>query len=293
MKNVKIITEEPAVALLAQMSIVKSGVDAMTEWVASHRPECLPDEGRHFTALFPHDMRRSDGAVADGSLLSDNELLVELAGRKCYDSFGLKAGRRGNAEYVANMQSGDVPHASVLYHAKLSFFFAGVSRRVSHEFIRNYVGSDRNEEGSPSQESTRFTHHYGHFVAPPRYVGDALKMAFFERAMQRSYDDYLASIEHDVEAFKSENGGAEPKGMDRKRIYEAAAGLLAMQAETSWIWTTNPMALAKLVKERADAAADLEFQRLARKIARVACAACPNLFPQPHMSAYMPRKDAT
>ena len=40
--------------------------------------------------------------------------------------------RKSNADYIAHTQQGDVPHASILYHAKMSFFIAGVSRRVSH-----------------------------------------------------------------------------------------------------------------------------------------------------------------
>jgi thymidylate synthase (FAD) len=282
-KSVNIVTNNPTVELIASMAINRSAVERMMEWVKSHRPECLPkDPGEEieFEDLFPHDL------TENGRNLSDNELLVELAGRKCYDSFGAKAGKKSNAEYIDNTQAGDVKHSSILYHAKMSFFFAGVSRRVSHEFIRNYVGSDRNEEGSPSQESTRFTHHYGYFIAPPRYVGKYAQMEGFKFAMQAGYDAYMGAIDGECEAYAAANGGVQPKGLDRKRIYEAAAGFLPMQAETSWIWTTNPMALAKLVRERADEVADLEFQRLAHCIARVAVRAAPNLFPQPWMRKY-------
>jgi thymidylate synthase (FAD) len=289
-KEVTILTGEPTIEVIAEMCLNWEGVTEMGNWVQSHRPECLPEEWKGdilFDApkLFPHDCRRPSSGGHGDSRISDNEMLVELAGRKCYDSFGLKAGRKSNAEYIAHTQEMDPPHASILYHAKMSFFFAGISRRVSHELIRNYVGADRSEEGAPSQESTRFTHHYGFFICPPRYLAqeDTICRSVFESAMESAYDYYLAAVEADVRLFAREHGGAEPKGTDRKRIYEAASAFLPHQAETSFIWTTNPAAIAKLVKERAGEAADLEMQRFAKKLRRICVERWPNLFPQPHM----------
>lgn len=299
-KAVTILLDEPTIIPMAQMALMPAGVSEMLSWVATHRPECVPEgeDGKppHWSLLFPHDMNdqkhRSEGAGFPSRKLSDNELLVELAGRKCYDSFGLKAGRKSNADYIANTQQGDIPHSSIIYHAKMTFFFAGISRRVSHELIRNYVGSDRDEEGSPSQESTRFTHHYGFFIMPPRYIGDSTELggthlgemrALFQSSMQTAYDNYLRAIHAEVTAWERVNGKA-PTSIDKKRIYEAASSFLPHQAETSFIWTTNPAAIAKLVRERANNAADLEIQRFAKKLRRVAKAMAPNLFPQPWMT---------
>jgi thymidylate synthase (FAD) len=289
--KVTILMGDPTVALIGEMRIVPTGVNEMSEWVGTHRPECLPKDAEwSWVALFPHKgTRRGD---PDGRMfedpLTDNELLVELAGRKCYDSFGDKAGRKTNAEYIANTQAGDVPHASILYHAKLSFFFAGISRRVSHELIRNYVGADRDEEGAPSQESTRFTHHYGFFVAPPRYldsrIHDNEMLDDFHSAMEDAYGAYLKAVEKDVAIHKKVHG-EEPKGIDKKRIYEAASSFLPHQAETSMVWTTNPAAIAKLCRERDNPLADLEMQRFARKLKKVAVEHAPNLFPQEWMKS--------
>lgn len=273
---VKILTDEPVVAVLAQMELQPRGVGEMIEWVRSRRPECLPQSGRNVNedmmALFPHD-----GGV------TDNELLVELAGRKCYDSFGLKAGKKTNREYIANTQAGDVPHASIMYHAKMSFFIAGVSRRVSHELIRHYVGADRTEEGSPSQESTRYVEHSGCYVAHPAILeGGNNELQLFEEAMRANYSNYREYIDRRSLIFERTHG-APPKGMDRKRIFESASPYLSHSCETSFIWTTNPIALAKMLKERDNEAADLEYVRLARKWKRVALESWPNLFPQPWM----------
>lgn len=291
-KEVTILTGDPTIEVIAEMQLNGPGILGMANWVAQHRPECMPDDwnGTDIHALFPHD----EGVGARGEAVTENELLVELAGRKCYDSFGLKAGKKTNAEYIANTQGGAIPHASILYHAKMSFFFAGISRRVSHEIIRNYVGADRDEEGAPSQESTRFTHHYGFFIAPPRYLekdgitsfpDEPYEGPMFQRlnkfrfAMKQSYAAYLDIVAFEVEMFEQKHGEP-PKAMDRKRIYEAASSFLPHQAETSFIWTTNPAAIAKLCRERCDNASDLEIQRFAKKLKRVSVERWPNLFPQ-------------
>jgi thymidylate synthase (FAD) len=289
MSKVQILTGDPTVAPLAEMQLTPSGIDMMISWVRSHRPECLPRDVRgtsdvvEWAELFPHDLT---GDV--GRPLTPNELLVELSGRKCYDSFGLKAGKKSNAEYIANTQAGDVPHASILYHAKMSFFIAGVSRRVSHELIRNYVGADRDEEGSPSQESTRYTHHYGFYIAHPYILAledserRITELANFSTAMGVNYEAYLDYVKrqfHDHEV----RHGAPPKGLERKRVYESASPYLSHACETSWVWTTNPMALAKMFRERDNDGADLEFRRLARVWKKVCLERWPNLFPQKWM----------
>lgn len=282
-KVVTILTGEPTIAVLAEQRIDWFGAQEMAEWVRAHRPECLPEEWdaprgpaypeaeveQQARTLFPH---KDD--------VSDNELLVELAGRKCYDSFGLKAGKKSNAEYIAHTQSGDIKHASIMYHAKMTFFIGGVSRRVSQEMMRNYVGSDRDQEGSPSQESSRFTHHAGRFVAHPRLLepGNEAELKHWKADVQDGYSHYVGYIERQFAAYEQEHG--EPcKGMARKRVYESAIGRMPWDFETSYIWTTNPVAMAKFFRERCDDASDLEMQRFAKKWRALSVARWPNLFP--------------
>ena len=95
--------------------------------------------------------------------------------------------------------------------------------------------------------------------------------------MRLAYASYIQYIE--VETYQHRQlTGTDPTGMDRKRIYEAAAMRLPGAASTSMIWTTNPTALKKLIRERTDDASDLEFQRFARLLAARAKALAPNLF---------------
>ena len=210
--------------------------------------------------------------------MSDNELLVELAGRTCYHSYGKKAGRKTNHEYIAHSQSGTVPHRSILYHAKMSFFVGGVSKRLTHELIRHYVGADRSEEGSPSQESSRYTFHPGHFIVPPKVLDQGpAKVEEFREAMQSAYNYYCHYVNSSSKEFEDANGHP-PKGIDRKRIYEAAAGFAPVQVATSLVWTANPTSLAKMFLERTDESSDAEFHRLADFWKKVCLERWPALF---------------
>jgi len=279
-KSVTIVTTAPTIALIAEMGLREPGVMQMADWVKQHRPDCTPEGGySQIIDLLPHDGTENwmEDSTPNGRDITDNELLVELAGRTCYHSYAEKAGQKTNREYIANTQGGKVPHASIMYHAKMSFFIGDVSRRVSHELIRNYVGADRSEEGAPSQESTRFTHHYGWYVAAPRDLEKSNTMEVFRRDMQANYDSYAAYINDEVTIYQN-NFGKPPTGMDRKRIYEAASQRLSHACSTSFIWTTNPAALMKLFRERCDNVADLEFQRLALKWQDICHERWPNLF---------------
>lgn len=198
----------------------------------------------------------------------------------CYHSYGAKAGRKTNHDYIAHSQSGSVPHRSIMYHAKMTFFVAGVSRRLTHELIRHYVGADRTEEGSPSMESTRYTDHPGVYIVPPRMIAsgaDAVRQ--FGEDMSQGYTAYRRYIDNEVAEYTKLHGSA-PKGMDRKRIYEAAAGQLHGQAATSVMWTANPVSLDKMFMERTDESADMEFRRLALSWQAICRSHWPNLFYQ-------------
>jgi thymidylate synthase (FAD) len=255
---------------------IDGALDKMLGHIASTHLECYP-EGiiLHKFAkdyLFPH------GGWERERRITDNELIVELAGRLCYYSFGAKAGTPTNKGYIAHTQQGAIPHRSLMYHPKMTFFLSGISRRLTHELIRHYVGADRSEEGSPSQESTRYVEHPGWFVVPPYVLAYEDEVAYFEGNMGHAYAGYMEFITVRERVYAGEHDGKEPKGLDRKRIYEAASSYLPHSAMTSMVWTTNPAALGKLFMERLDESADLEFQRLAQVWKGLCVERWPNLF---------------
>lgn len=84
---------------------------------------------------------------------TDSELLVEVAGRRCYLSFGTELNpnitrvREGNHEYIGNILKSK--HGSVLEHGSVTFAVEDVSRIFTHELVRHRLCSY-------SQESMRF-----------------------------------------------------------------------------------------------------------------------------------------
>lgn len=278
------LVREPKIIPLAHMAFMEGSLSSLYAWIGKTHPECYPNgyaecESRAVaeSELFPHGGYEGPESIRK---ITDNELLPELMGRLCYYSFGAKAGTPTNKAYIANTQKGPLPHRSLMYHPKMTFFLSGISRRLTHELIRHYVGADRSEEGSPSQESTRYVEHPGWFVPHPYLlqhvsgtgIGSALEN--WRSSMQRVYDDYLDFIDLESHAL----GNSRMSGMTRKRVYEAASSYLPHSAMTSLGWTTNPAALQKLFNERTDFAADLEFQRLALQWQALCQQEWPNLF---------------
>jgi thymidylate synthase ThyX len=288
-----IITGEPIVAPIGQMALIPEGILTMAEWIKKYRPDCVPEGGfSNVYDLLPHDgydddpfLELTGGSTAPQRKVTDNELLAELAGRKCYDSFADAGKKRTNNEYLHSMWDGRIPHRSTGYHAQMSFFIAHVSRRVSHELIRNYVGHAKDEEGIPSQESTRFTHHPGIYIVHPNNLApnsfDNEEIERFQVRAQANYEDYVETIQRKIAKYKTMKGEA-PKGLDKKRIYESSSGDLLMSCGTSFIWTTNPMAMTKFFHERHDEAADMEMCRFAATWKKVCFQWWPNLFTDFH-----------
>lgn len=68
-----------------------------------------------------------------------SELIVELAGRACYMSFGSHQFRKTNADYINNLVGQG--HGSVLEHAVWDLLITGVSRSFTHELVRHRAGT--------------------------------------------------------------------------------------------------------------------------------------------------------
>lgn len=273
---------EPQIFVVGHTEIDWDGAEEVGRWLSEFEPDCFPDGFKGVEDMFPHDAStRADGT----GHLTGPELLVEFFGRLCYNSYGAKAGRKTNSGYIANLfgKPGEIPHASVLYGATVNFVFADVSRRLSHELIRTYVGADREERGNPSQQSTRYTIHPGRFVVHPRDVGRPQKVASFKQTCAASYSRYKQYLNSEFSDFQDTHGDL-PKGGARKEILEAAAHRLGWAISTAFAWSANPISLAKQIRERTDLRADREYQRFAKKLEQVCHARWPNLFKESNPS---------
>ncbi len=120
---------------------------------------------------------------------SDGELLVEVAGRTCYKSFGTELNknltqvRTDHVKYIGNILS--TKHGSVLEHATTTVGLVNVSRILTHELVRHRAGC------AYSQESMRFVRldDIGMFI-PSCIKQDPKALAMFNAAIDVAEDYY-------------------------------------------------------------------------------------------------------
>lgn len=125
---------------------------------------------------------------------SDGELLVEVAGRTCYKSFGtglnanISRVRSDHHEYIGNILK--TKHGSVLEHATTSVGFVDVSRIFTHELVRHRAGC------AYSQESMRFVRleDVGMYV-PDCIMADEEAEAIFKSQCVSAEKAYIAMVE--------------------------------------------------------------------------------------------------
>ena len=95
---------------------------------------------------------------------SGGDALAETAGRICYRSFATPR-PGGNAAYLERIKSEG--HGSVCEHAYFSLLLTGISRNLTHEFVRHRAGF------AYSMRSQRFVDESSaDFVVPPEYAGE-------------------------------------------------------------------------------------------------------------------------
>lgn len=179
------------------------------------------------------------------SISTPGEDLAEFAGRACYQSFHKpNPNTKGNGAYLANIIAQG--HESVLEHVQVSFYIEGVSRTLTHEFVRH-------RHFSYSQLSQRYVDEAeAKFVVPPRYLEDEQMMNFFSEYQKEVTQLYSAMVKELSE-----------KGVPRKKAREAARSVLPGGTETKIVVSGNCRAWRDFLKKRMHPAADAEIQRLA------------------------------
>jgi len=76
-------------------------------------------------------------------------LIIEQAGRTCYQSFRGEVTQKSAEKFVRMILSRNPPHESVIEHGWMTVRFAECSRGFTHELVRHRLASF-------SQESTRY-----------------------------------------------------------------------------------------------------------------------------------------
>jgi len=194
-------------------------------------PHCRREQIRRFLADHGHT-----GSNFQRHHEEDADQLVALGGRLCYDSFS--RGRKAS-EYLPHIL--EQGHFSVLEHAQFSVLFAGVSRSLTHEFVRH-------RHFGYSEQSQRYVLVPPNFVVPP-----LLPESFVEGWHQeqvRRYDAYLAEIDRCVAS-----------GLSRKEAHGVARSWLPESCETRILVSGNLRAWREMATKRVSPAAEAEIRR--------------------------------
>lgn len=175
----------------------------------------------------------------------EHEILLELAGRLCYDSFSADGGnpnvtkvRQDRVAYLENLlKSG---HTSVLEHASFTFGMKNVSRVMTHELVRHRVGT------AISQES-------GRYVRPTELVvvdsPEAQTLSPEYRMIEEMYLDAVNRYDWDTMKFS-----------EKKKLTSELRRMLPEGQATRLVWTGNLRSLRHVIELRTSPHAEWEIQ---------------------------------
>ena len=223
------------------------------------RPQLIMDEVHEF---LQHDL---GGAEWAHSASSGGELLVEFAGRMCYNSFGAAQGRKTTGEYLSNIL--EQGHGSVLEHATWSFLVTRCTRGYTHQQVRHRAG------WAYSQESTHFVKYGQHArIALPGLKDaspEAIKAA--DQAARAAVDAYVKLHEDLSETFPEQ-----PKR--RKALTGAARSLLPQALESKLVFTANARALRHFCELRGAEDNTVEIRLVASQVLDYMKCEAPSIF---------------
>jgi len=185
--------------------------------------------------------------------VQDAERLSEFAGRLCYQSWNNPSGR-SNSQYLRNIIG--MQHFSVLEHAGFSLVLTGISRALTHEFVRH-------RHLSPSQLSQRFFNEEdAAVVVPPLYRDDPDALKILDEVYMVVMDAYRRLNK----LGQAKLDGLADRRMRRKRAREAARAVLPNMIETHIVMSGNHRSWREFFEKRGSAHADSEIREAAVRI---------------------------
>lgn len=181
----------------------------------------------------------------------DHEILLELPGRLCYDSFSETGGnpnvtriRKDRIDYLQNLiKSG---HGSVLEHVVFNFGFENVSVVMTQELIRHRVGT------AISQESGRYVRPTELEVVGTPYVDDPDT----RNRMRENYDEIWKSYQREVLRHDWDN----MPFSEKKELTSELRGMLPMRRATRLVWSGNIRTLRHVIELRTSKHAEWEIR---------------------------------
>lgn len=181
----------------------------------------------------------------------DHEILLELAGRLCYDSYSADGGnpnvtriRKDRIEYLQNLiKSG---HGSVLEHTVFNFGFENVSVVMTQELIRHRVGT------AISQESGRYVRPTELEIVDTPYTQDPENRERMRWKFEQQWDDYMVEVlRHDWDNMPFS---------EKKELTSELRGMLPMRRATRLVWSGNIRTLRHVIELRTSKHAEWEIR---------------------------------
>lgn len=216
--------------------------------------------------------RRMQENWFDGKPDANADLLAEVAGRLCYDSYNLPSeNTRDSKGYLANIIRQQ--HFSVMEHASAAFLVEGVSRSLLMEFRTH-------RHLSFSARSTRYVNESDSgYVTPP-----ALRKHLNEMASPVCDEDFTVQHEldnlwdHAQAVYQNVYDLLIRNGATRKEAREAAREFLPGATETEFVVSGNHAAWRLVLQKRLAPGAAAEIRELAQEILRQLRKIAPNTY---------------
>lgn len=199
--------------------------------------------------------------------VSQQEELVELAGRVCYMSFGERQSGRQNFHYIQNLIVQG--HESVLEHVSWTFMITGISRALSHQVVRHRIGFSYSQLSQQYHEESEAS-----WVLPHELKDKPALFRIWQEAVEASHGVYQTLLTELRKTPVSE--------LDRKEflrsVRSAARSLLPNAMETKIVATVNARALRHFFKVRGEIEGDYEMRALASGLLEAVKEEAPALF---------------
>lgn len=204
---------------------------------------------------------------------SDEEKVVEIAGRVCYMSFGEMQFRQTNSDYIANLiRQG---HDSVLEHAGFTLLFDGLSRSLTHQIVRHRIGFSYSQLSQQYYEESD-----AEFVEPP-FLKNNEKLANRWKAFMSQAQSLYREILGEEDKLKC------PEDLEKRErlrlLRSFARSVLPNATSTALVVTGNARAWRYLLENRGSIVGDLEMREYCCEVYKILSAKAPNLFADFHV----------
>lgn len=201
---------------------------------------------------------------------TQQEELIEAAGRICYMSFGSRQSPKSNEDYIRHLiLSG---HESVLEHVNWTFVIEGVSRAFTHQLVRHRVGFAFSQLSQQYHDESE-----AEFVEPDHLNEFPAAQAAWKRSMEAAREAYLEIKQ--AAADEESKLGLEGKRREALRaVRSMARSVLPNATETKLVVTANGRALRHFFSVRGSIPGDAEMRQVSAKLLTLILDEAPGLF---------------